>query len=167
MKRILVLFVIFFFLPAAVHAGGRKPPEKPLPPLGVSISPVEEGLLPADIKPGDTVQFRVTVFSFINTKEMCIEIKLSGGVELIEGETVWTGPVEKNEERTLLLTVRAPLKGKGRIKAKAVIPASRGNFFSARASYKLGEDVAGKAAESAPLKKKDGLGRDIIEYRVR
>lgn len=163
---VLWLFMAFLFLPGSLHAMGAATGSfkgKPLPPVEVKIMPVEESLEPEDIRPGDVVELAVTARSFIDAEEMRIEVKLTGGAELIEGEAKWSGPVKKNGEKTLLITVRASLKGAGKITARAAIPVSKGPSFSARAMYRLG----GEAKKKALPKKKDGLGRDIIEYPAR
>lgn len=148
-----------------VNAGEMRTPGKPRPPVQISISPVNTSVTPADIKPGDTVEFKVAASSRIEAQKMEIKVDLIGGAELVSGETEWSGPIAKNGEKSLIITVRAPFKGHGRIKAKAVIPVSEGTSFAAAASYTLGEEE--KKEKARPPAKKDSKGRDIREYKVK
>lgn len=142
------------------HAGG-----KPQPPVRVSIAPVQEGITPENIKPSDVLEFRVTVNPLLDAREMRIKIDLSGGAKLISGEAAWTGPVTKNTEKVLFVTVQAPQKGKGKISVHVVIPSSQGSSFAGEAVYELGPGRQPKAGPEKPVKK-DSMGRNIIEYQA-
>lgn len=161
-KFSLVLFAVSLLLPALTCARQAR---KPLPPLQVRIAPAQAGITSDQIKPGDTVEFKVTAVSSIDVQELHIEVELSGGAKLISGDTYWRGPAAGNEEKIITLTVQAPEKGKGRIKARVTVPPSNGTRFSAEAQYVLGPDVKEKAARDERSVKKDRTGRDIIEYR--
>lgn len=155
-------------VPISLNAAWRisgKTSGKPKPPVQISISPVNTSIAPADIKPGDAVELKVAASSRIEAQKMEIKIDITGGAELVSGETEWSGPVAKNGEKILVITVRAPLKGQGQVKATAVIPVSGGTSFAATASYSLGEEK--KKDKPKPPAKKDSKGRDIIEYKVR
>lgn len=169
MKKVLMVLIMFVLaLPISVNAGWRvsgKTSGKPKPPVQISISPVNTSIAPADIKPGDTVEFKILASSRIEAQKMEIKVDIAGGAELVSGETEWSGPVAKNGEKSLAITVRVPLKGHGRIKAKAVIPVSEGTSFAAAASYTLGEEE--KKEKVKPPVKKDSKGRDIREYKVK
>ena len=138
---------------------------KPLPPIQVTIEPTQAGLQPVDIKPGDTVEFSVTARAHSDAQDMRIAIKILGGAVLVSGETSWSGPVAKNAEKSLILTVRAPQKGAGRIKARVEVVVAEGASFGAESEYTLGVEVKQKTAPS-PKIKKDVKGRDVIEYRA-
>lgn len=144
---------------------GTKTSGKPKPPVQITISPVNTTIAPTNIKPGDVVEFKITASSHIEAQKMEIRVDLIGGAELVSGETEWNGPVAGNEEKSLVITVRAPLKGHGRIRAKAVIPVSEGTSFAAATSYALGGEE--KKEKPRPPAKKDSKGRDIREYKVR
>jgi hypothetical protein len=155
------LFLILLVFPLLCNAG---PSRKPLPPLQVRIAPVQPGVTSDQLKPGDTVEFRVTAVSFIDVREMRIEVELLDGAELISGDTLWRGPASKNEEKTIVLTVRVPAKGKGRITARVMIPPTDSTRFSSETQYVLGPEIKSKPEHERPVKK-DSKGRDIIEYR--
>ncbi len=173
-RALLFLTVISLAAPVALFAGGQgaeqgheksRPAAKPSAPLKISISPAQAGLLPADIRPGDVVEFRISATSHLDVPEMRIKIELTGGLELVSGETDWQGPIAQTGEKALTVTVRMPLKGSGEIKARALIHSTGGPSFSAGASYRPGGATGNKATPMPPLKK-DGAGRDIIEYRL-
>lgn len=165
-KTVVFLTLISFLLPVDLMASGRRPSSKPGSPVKISIVPVQEGLTSSDIRPGDIVDLDITAVSFIDADRMDIEIRMSGGVEFLSGETEWSGPVRKGEENILTISIRSPLKGAGKVKARAVIPLSRGTSFSASASFRLGPAVKDKPEPPPPVKK-DGKGRNIIEYRLK
>lgn len=137
---------------------------KPLPPLRIIIAPVQQDIMQDQIKPGDIIAFNVSATSSIDVPQMRIEVELTGGAKLVSGDTSWSGPAGKNEEKTIVLTVRAPKSGLGRIKARAIISSSDGTRFSAAGHYVLGKEVKSKPEQEHPVKK-DSKGRDIIEYR--
>jgi len=150
-------------LSASICAAGEA--RKPKPPLRVSIAPVEDGIMPENIKPGDVLDFKITVNPLMDSQEMRIKIDLSGGAKLVSGETAWTGPVTKNTDKVLFVTVQAAQKGKGKIRVHVAIPSPQGTSFVAEAVYELGPGMKTKAVPERPAKK-DSRGRDIIEYQA-
>lgn len=160
MKRIaFFIAAVALLYPALIFAGG-----KPRVPLQVTVSPVQEGLRDSDIRPGDIVEFEVSVYSLMNATSAELDIRLSGGAELVRGDTRWSGPLMKGESKSLFITVRASVRGRGEI--RAVLTLRGDTSFKAHAVYKLGAEPQ-RPAPSAPPIKKDGRGRDIIEYKDR
>jgi len=139
---------------------------KPQSPLQISIAPVDSSIMPEKIKPGDLVEFIVTAVSLADAEEMRISVALPKRSELVSGELSWSGPVSKNESRSLHFTIKTPDKQGGPIKARAIMPSSEGHSFSATAHYSLGVQAKSKdkAGIVRPLKK-DSKGSDVIEYR--
>ena len=137
---------------------------KPQPPLLISIEPVQPGITPTNIKAGDVVELRIIAASSLDADDVRIQVDLAGGAELVLGETVWNGSLIKNEEKTIIITVRAPAHGNGKIKARILIPESQGASFSAEDVYVLGVQPKSKPEHEHPVKK-DSKGRDVIEYR--
>ena len=82
---------------------------KPMAPLKISIAPVQPGLAAADIKPGDTVEFKIIGQAFTDATGLNINVELQNGAALVSGATSWTGSAKKGEDKTLLITVRAPI----------------------------------------------------------
>jgi hypothetical protein len=161
--RLLILASLSVILLSSMISEGKQS-RKPLPPIHIYIAPVQSSITPAEIKPGQVIDFKVTAVSFMDGPEMRIDVKLTGGAKLVSGETSWTGAAAKNEEKTVILTVQAPEKGKGRIRARVSLPPSDGTRFSAEAQYILGAQLKSKPEQERPVKK-DSEGRNIIEYR--
>ena len=156
-----LLLLIFIILPVLTVAGQAR---KPLSPLRINIVPVQSGVTADLIKPGDAVAFKVTASSSIDVPEMRIEVRLEGGAQLVSGNTTWSGAASKNEEKSIILTVKAPEKGKGSIETSVSTALSDGARFSAGARYVLGSTTASKPEQEHPVKK-DSKGRNVIEYR--
>jgi hypothetical protein len=162
MMKFILYSVVSALLFYSFAYGG--PSGKPLPPVEVRIVPVQTGMTGGQIKPGDIVEFKILAVSFANAQEMSIEVDLIGGAKLISGETSWKGPAPKNEEKTILLTVQAPERGRGRIRARVSLPTSDSTKFSSEAQFILGVEAKAKPAQE-PVVKKDRRGRRIVEYR--
>ena len=144
-------------VPLAVHAA------KPRPPLQITIVPAQLGQLAEAIKPGEVVDLKIIGKTFVDADELSIKVKLHGGMELISGETTWVGPLKKGQEKVLVLTVRVPKQGYGRIMARIATPPTAGASFVAETEYQFGSSAAKKPAE-LPAIKKDSKGREIREY---
>jgi hypothetical protein len=168
-KRVLLLMLILYctmlVLSGTVSAAGHA--KKPRPPLNITIQPVQADVLATAIQPGDTIPFRVTAVAYVDTQELRVTIELSGGAELVSGETTWTGTAARNEKKEFILTVRAPQKGRGKISAHAAIPGTDGPSFAVESRYLLGVEPNMKSSlsDTRPRVKKEGHGRDVIEYR--
>ena len=161
MKAMKILFFtllsLLFLLPDCLMASAHHPVRKPSPPLAVSIKTSGE------IMPGATLDILVTVTSMTAAGEMRADIKLLGRIELISGELSWRGPVNKGDVIGIPLSVRVPQNGRGRVKALAFIDQPGAARFSVSESLKLSPEKDRDL--SPPDLKRDGKGRDIIEYR--
>lgn len=167
-KKVMSIVTVFCLTSLiALPTGFARPASKPLPPLKISIQPVQSDITPARILPGDIVELRISAVSFLDAPELRVKVELSDGAEFVSGQTAWTGPVVKNGEKVLNLTVRAPQKGIGKVSASAIIPGSQGASFAVESWYELGAhaDMKSSLTNAAPKIKKDGKGRDVIEYR--
>ncbi len=165
MKRVVyfLLFAAIFLYPLMGTAAA--PSRKPLGPMRITIAPVSAAIMSEDqIKPGDVIEFRVTAVSSIDVPDMDINIELLGGAKLVSGETSWSGPGAKNEEKTILISVQWPEQGQARIKASVSIPPSDSTRFSAVTEYPPVKNKKLKPEQEQPVKK-DSKGRDVIEYR--
>ena len=154
----LLLLVSVVFSAEGVYA------KKPLPPLQITIAPARQDINPADVKPGEIVDLVVKASSMIDAPDLKVIVELTGGVELVSGDLLWTGPAARGEEKFVAITVRAPAKGHGRIKARTSVHMPDGPRFSAEAQLALGSEEQVKS-ESTPPVKKDRKGRDVMEYR--
>lgn len=138
---------------------------KPQSPLQVIISPVQPALSALDIKPGDALEFKITGKTNSNTQNLNIKVELHDGVEMVTGNSSWQGAAQKGEEKTFLITVRAPVQGGGWITAKISMSPSSGASFAAEAEYHFGKDMASKPALK-PKPNKDRKRRNIKEYQA-
>ncbi len=163
-KSVFFLGIFVMCLSAGTAIGMAASGEKPLPPLFISIAAVPPVVNPADIRPGDVVEFKVVARSFMDADTMVIKVDLAEGVELVSGDTSWSGPVARNEEKTVNFTVRAPAKGAGKIKARVSIRGARDEAFSKQVQYEMGVE-ANKKTRPIPPVKKDSRGRGLIEYQ--
>ncbi len=149
-----------------IHPGmsGANGSYKPISPLQISIVPTQPGLAAEQIQPGDVVEFTVTAVSLIDAQAVRIDIALTGGAELVSGDTAWKGLMGRNESHSIVLSVRAPKDGKGIIRANVSVAPSGDGRFSAMAQYVMGPGTEAKAEQRHPVKK-DSRGRTVIEYR--
>jgi len=155
---LLLLFALIVF-----SAGGASA-KKPLPPLQVTIALLRQDIVPADIKPGETVDLVVKAVSMIDVTDMKVIIELTDGVEPVSGSLSWTGPAVQGEEKVLAVTVRAPAKGHGKIRAMTSVHMPDGPLMFVEAYLSLGKEEQTKSVEMPPIKK-DGKGRDVMEFR--
>lgn len=137
--------------------------KKPLPPLKISVQPTRTDISPSTIRPGEILEFKISAVSSVDAENMDIDVKLLGGAKTVAGDEAWSGPAAANEEKVLRLTIQAPEKGKGVIKASVSVSSS-GINFSAETQYELGYKEKTKPDREGVVKK-DQKGRTIIEYR--
>ena len=159
---LVIIYSIMFFITSSESPAGTT--RKPLPPLAITINPAQTGLNPADIKPGDTVIITIIARAMTALPEATIKITLSNGMELVSGEKYWSGALSNEEVKELKITVRAPLKGSGMIKARIMSTGAQGPAFSAESQYTIGEEYKAENAPKTQIKK-DKKGRGIVEYR--
>lgn len=164
--KISLSLLVALLFPLSLYANGARPSGKPRPPVQVSIVSAQPGLLSEEIKPGDTVALIVTVTSQTDAADMRVKVELTGGAELVAGDTSWNGAMAKNESKTFYLTVRAPAKGNAKVMAHVVIHISEDSSFAASASYSLGREMKKEEKPESELKK-DSHGRDVNEFRVK
>lgn len=163
MRRLLYVLTLVC-LSAPAQAGAFRYYGKPLPPLQVSIAPVQSGLAAADIKPGDVVEFRIRARSVADAGELTIKVELHGGLQLVTGDLSWSGPVKQGEDKTLTITVRNSSQGNGRVVARISTSPASGASFTSQVEYLMGRQTQNKSATVAQ-EKKDSKGRQIREYR--
>jgi hypothetical protein len=137
---------------------------KPMIPVQVSIEPTVAKMKPQNIKPGDVVEFKVSARAPRGTDEMTIEITLLDGTELVSGDLKWSGKVSRNEEKRLVVSVRAPAKGTGRVMASVTVLRDGKSSIAKQAIYTLGSTDSGAAGKPAPATRRDNRGRTVVEY---
>jgi hypothetical protein len=160
----------FLVLPAlcsllwAASSGAEAGMRKPQLPVQVTIGPTQAGVTPESIRPGDLVEIAVTATAMTEVTGMRIDAVLSGGAGLVSGDLHWAGTAARGETKRITMTVRAPDKGAGRIRASITLSRNGKQVLKRTAQYVLGADEEQKRRKPAYQLKKDGTGRDIIEY---
>lgn len=149
----------------AVRADAGPVRGKPMIPVQVAIEPTVAKMKPGDIKAGDVVEFRVSARAARGSDEMTIEITLLDGAELVYGNLKWSGRVSENEEKQLVVHVRAPKTGTGRIMASVTVLRDGKGAVSKQTVYTLGKAAAGASGKPAPkATRRDSKGREVVEY---
>jgi len=137
---------------------------KPMIPVEISIVPTTAKTKPQDIKPGAVIELVVTARSFSGTDDIRVEITLLDGAELVSGDLLWSGKLSGNESKKLVISVRAPATGAGKVTA-AVFVVRNGNVSSAKHSvYTLGAEKNNAKGKSEQKTRRDSKGREVIEY---
>ncbi len=153
--------VVLLSVAVPVMAAGKN---KPMIPVQVDIKPTAAKMKPQDIKPGDVVEFKISARAPRGTEQMTIEITLLDGAELVSGDLKWSGKVSRNEEKKLIVSVRAPAKGTGRVMANVTLLRSGKATIAKQAIYTLGSALSGASGKPAPTTRRDSKGREVVEY---
>ncbi|MDT8317766.1 MAG: hypothetical protein RQ824_07230 [bacterium] len=165
MKRAVIITVIaILFAPLCLYANGSRPKGKPASLLSVAVAPVDESLSLDNVSAGDVLELEVTLLSHADLEKVSLTVKLSGHIELLQGEVDWSGPLKSGGELLLPISVKILKKGIGKIKVRAFSRISETVSFSASDTFKIGRDEDKKPSR-LPIKE-DGKGRNIIEHRL-
>jgi len=137
---------------------------KPMIPVQVSIEPTAANLKAQNIKPGDVVELRIAARAVRGPEDMAVEITLLDGAELVSGDLGWSGRLSRNDVKQLVVSVRAPAKGTGRVMANVTVLRDGQGVMAKQAVYTLGaEDLSGKGMPARGTRK-DSKGRSVVEY---
>jgi len=165
MKRIVIVIITAILLaPLCIYASGSRPGGKPASLLSLKISTADESFLPDNVSDGDVVDLEVTLVSHAELERVDVSVRLSGHIELLQGEIDWSGPLKAGEEIVFPVSLRVLKNGRGKIKARALSQLSKTASFSASHTFNLGRDKEEKPSH-LPVKK-DSKGRNIIEQRL-
>ena len=156
-----VAMVLLLTGEATVAAADRH--QKPQAPVRLVITPLQQGRVPEAIKPGDTVQLRISAAAFLDIDEMVIETSLLGGAGYVSGDRRWQGSVHQNEVKELILTVRNPLHGDGKVRARVSLFRAGEKLLTKQATYGLTAKSDSGPAKSLRPSRKDAKGREIVE----
>jgi hypothetical protein len=138
---------------------------KPQLPVRIEIAPAEAALKPQNIKPGDIVRLRITAAAMTEADEVRITVEPYDGAELVSGSPSWSGKTAKGERKELVIGVRAPADGTGKVKATISVFRDGRQIMQRVTRYFLGGEPAGPGGLPAgAVIKKDAKGRDIVEY---
>ena len=165
MKRtVIIIITAILFTPLCLYASGSRPKGKPVSLLSVNISPADENFSPDNVSAGDMLDLEVILVSHAELERVNVSVKLSGHIELLQGEVDWDGPLKSGEEVILQISVRVLKNGSGKIKVRAFSRLSETASFSASDTFKVGQDKEKKPSQ-LPVKQ-DSKGRNIIEHRL-
>jgi len=166
LRIILKVAVWTTLLLIAVAAYAGNPYQKPRLPIQVTIAPVHQTITSSTIKPNDVVDIEVKGVSLLDVADMNLQVELLKGAELVSGDVSWKGSAAKGEQKALLISVRAPSSGIGRVRAILSVTAGYGRPMTVETQFLLGADNSShQHKKPAPVNKKDSKGRDIQEFR--
>lgn len=137
---------------------------KPMIPVGISIEATDAKMKPQNIKPGDVVEFRISAQAVRGADEVSIEITLQGGAELVSGDLKWTGKLSRTERKQIVISVRAPSTGTGKVMASITALRNGQTVMSKQATYALGSEEMSVKGKPAHGMQKDAKGRSVVEY---
>ena len=163
--RTLVPVLAVIILCPAAGAGEAVIKPKPQLPVRIAIEPVQRALKAQAIKAGDIVELRITASTLKEADEVRIDAELQDGAELVSGATSWRGKAAKGAPNELVLGVRAPADGTGKVKATVRVYRGGKQIMKKETRYFLGGEPSGPGRIPAgAVIKKDAKGRDIVEY---
>ncbi len=155
--------VALLLFASAVPAGaGAK--GKPMIPVQVAIEPTAAKMKPKDIKPGDVVEFRVSTHAVRGAEEVRVDITLLDGAELVAGDLKWAGKLSGSEAKQLVISVRAPSAGVGRVMAAVSAVRDGKVVMTKQTVYTLGTSAGAAKGKPAPKTRRDSKGREVVEY---
>ncbi len=159
-----LLGAVALLLCATAAPAGAGAKSKPMIPVQVAIEPTAAKMKPKDIRPGDVVEFRVTAHAVRGADEVRVDITLLDGAELVAGDLNWAGKLSGSEAKQLIISVRAPSTGVGRVTA-AVSAVRNGKIvMTKQAVYTLGVNAGAAKGKPAPKTRRDSKGREVVEY---
>lgn len=129
------LGLIALLVPSAfVIAGGGAPVKKPQVPIALQF--VTEG----PVAVGSPVAVILTVTPMIASESVTISIMLPDGLSLLDGDTGWTGLLEKDQSHVMTIQVRPENAASLEVRAKAVLLSVGGSRMSRNAVLTLDLD---------------------------
>jgi hypothetical protein len=174
MTLALWVLALLMVMPAWLSALGpaaEAPPtlsesNKPGSPVSVSIEPAG-----GNVNPGGVAELLVAVSSSIDSDDVLVSLKATGGAELLSTEQGWTPSkaswtlkLLKGDRESRTITVRFPEHPGGRLSARVTLSDGSGGRYSARTS--IGTEPPGKGPLPEGKRAVDSRGREIIEYRA-
>ncbi len=133
-------------------------------PVQISIEPAAANLKPEAIKPGEVVELRITARVPSGGEETAVEITLLDGAELVSGDLTWSGRLSANDVKQLVVSVRAPAKGTGRVVANVTVLRAGRGVMAKQAVFTMGPEDLGVNGAPAREMRKDSKGRSVVEY---
>jgi len=130
-----ILGCVTLLIPSAfVFADGAAPMKKPQAPIRLQFG--TEGAVAV----GSEVTVTLTGMPMVSSESATVSILLPEGLTLLDGETGWTGLLEKNQSHVLTIRVRPERAASLEIRAKAVLAMAGGSQMSRHAALMLDLD---------------------------
>jgi hypothetical protein len=149
---ILGLTAILIAVPFAAVDGGA-PAKKPQVPIALQFG--TEG----PVAVGSAVTVTLTVTPMTSSESVTVSIALPDGLSLLDGDTSWTGSLEKDQSHVLTIQVRPENAALLEVRAKAVLLSVGGSRMSRNAVLTLDLDPN---KPKPRLQQRSGPGRDSI-----
>lgn len=140
---------------AFVIADGGAPMKKPQVPIVLRFG--TEGAVAV----GSEVTVTLTVTPMISSESATVSILLPDGLTLLDGETGWTGVLEKNQNHVLTIRVRPEQAASLEVKAIAALTMANGSQMSRHAVLTL--DLNPNKLKPQPRERPGPRGNSILE----
>lgn len=152
---LMALFVPFEF---AADAGGGPPVRKPQVPIRLEIN---SG---GPVSVGAPVTITLTVTPLVPSQSVTTSITLPDGIRLLDGDTDWSGSLEKDQSHVVTITVLPDRAALFEVKAKAVLTLVSGSQMSRHAAMTL--DLDPNKPKPNVRKRSGPGGESILEIPV-
>ena len=150
------LGLMALLIPAAFTAASNGGPVKK-PQLPIALQFGTEG--PAAV--GSPLTVTLTVTPMISSESVTVSITLPDGLSLLDGDTDWTGLLEKDQSHVLTFHVRPEIAASLEVKARAVLTRLGGSQISRLAVLML--DLDPDKQKPRPKKRSGRGGEEILE----
>ena len=157
-RTVLGLGVGLLFVTAMV-SGPRAYATMPSAPIEMALESAGDVAVDVDL----TVT--LTVRPLVDAERMSLAITVPDGVDLVEGETSWVGPLRARESRTLVVTVRPRRAAFSVIQGTARIEFPDGTMLGDVRSISLPLGERSKQGLGVAPRKKTTTGESVIEFR--
>jgi len=147
-----------------VTAAEAGPLQKPQAPALISIAPLQQGADGRTIRPGDVVALSISATGFLDFDELQIETFLQGGAEYVSGDRTWKGKAARNETKEIIMSVRSPLQGAGRVRARVSLFKAGERLLTKQTQFDLGPNSSRSLKKPAGPSRKDSKGRQVVGY---
>jgi hypothetical protein len=148
-----VAFLLSVMGPGVVHA------TMPSVPMAVTLE--SSGNVAVDVD----LTVTLTATPMVDAERLLMTITLPDGVELVAGETTWTGTVRANESRVLIITVRPRRAVMVAIRGAVRLEFPDGTTLGETRSLSLALNDRSKPSLGLSPPKRTITGDPVIEFR--
>jgi uncharacterized protein (DUF58 family) len=141
--------------PSAFVIADGGPMKKPQVPIALQFG--TEGTVAV----GSEVTVTLTVTPLVSSESVTVSMTLPDGLRLVDGNTTWTGTLEKGQSHVLTIQVRPEQAASLEVKAKAALTMANGSQMSRHAILTL--DLNPNQLKSQPRERPGPRGNSILE----